>query len=147
MANTYKGRYQVKNPDKYKGDISKVTYRSSWELSAFNWCDKNSSIKYWNSEEIVISYLCRTDNKQHRYFTDLYIEFNNGAKYLIEIKPKKETIPPRKKKNQKRFLQETLTYAKNLSKWQAAKVFADNNNMTFEVWNEDSLKSLGIKIL
>jgi hypothetical protein len=40
-----------------------------------------------------------------------------------------------------------MTYAKNISKWEAAKEFAEDRGWSFEVWNEDFLKSLGIKIL
>jgi len=40
-----------------------------------------------------------------------------------------------------------MTYAKNISKWEAATEFANRNGMTFQIWNEDTIKGLGIKLL
>lgn len=89
---TYKGRYRVKNPEKYKGDYSNVVYRSLWEKHAFKWCDQNSEIKYWSSEETVIPYLYEVDRKYHRYFMDLKIVYKSGKTVLIEIKARKGTV-------------------------------------------------------
>lgn len=112
------------------------------------WCDGNPRIRYFSSEEIVIPYVCKTDNRYHRYFVDFYIEYDDGSKYIIEIKPKKETVPPRpatRMTKQKKY--EILTWAKNTSKWEAAMKYAESHDMIFNVWTEDKLKSLGIKIL
>ena len=95
---SYKGRYTIKCPEKYAGDAKKVVYRSLWERQAFKWCENNKNIKLWNSEEIVIPYKYEVDKKLHRYYVDLLIQMKNGDTYLIEIKPKKETIPPKKPK-------------------------------------------------
>ena len=75
---SYKGRYKIKKPEKYLGDYSKVIYRSLWERQAFKWCENNPNVKAWNSEEVVIPYKCKTDNRLHRYFVDLLIEMDNG---------------------------------------------------------------------
>jgi hypothetical protein len=40
-----------------------------------------------------------------------------------------------------------MTYAKNLSKWEAAQSYCEDRGITFEVWHEGVLKQLGIKIL
>lgn len=144
----YKGRFTPKNVSKYAGDHKKITYRSLWERNAFRWCDTNSSVVKWNSEEVVIPYYCRTDNKMHRYFVDLLIEFKGGRTILVEIKPKKETLPPKTpSRKSKRYLNEVSTFIKNQDKWAAAKLFADKHNIEFQVWTEDTLKSLGIKLL
>ena len=87
----YKGKYTVKNKSKYVGDSTKVTYRSMWERQAMKWCESNPRIVKWNSEEVVIPYKCKTDQKLHRYFIDLFIEMDNGECILVEIKPKKHT--------------------------------------------------------
>jgi hypothetical protein len=111
----------------------------------FIWCDKNSGIQKWVSEEIIIPYRCPVDGKFHRYFVDLLIQFKNGKTVLIEIKPKRFTKPPeRKKRSTKKLLRETADYARNLAKWEAASAFAKQNNITFEVWTEENLKNLGI---
>ena len=85
---TYKGRYRVANPSKYRGDIHDVIYRSSWELKFMKWCDNNVSVLEWGSETMIIPYKSPVDSKVHRYFVDFYIRVKDrhGAitKYLIE---------------------------------------------------------------
>ena len=148
MANYYKGKYKVKNKHKYVGDVNNVIYRSSWERAALKWLDENQDIKYFGSEEIVIPYRCATDNKIHRYYVDLWFENSNGEKYIIEIKPKKETAPPKNPgRRTKKYISESLTYIKNQSKWEAAQEFAMKHGLKFDIWTEDTLRSLGIKIL
>jgi len=148
MRKTYKGKYTPKNKDKYAGDPKNVVYRSLWERQVFRWADENPSIEFWNSEEVVIPYVCETDNKVHRYFIDLFLQTKDGRKFLIEIKPKSQTVPPKKgARMTKRFLSESLTYIKNQSKWKAAKEFALDNGCAFDIWTEDKIQALGIKII
>lgn len=148
MAHFYKGTYKVKNPAKYAGDVTKCVYRSGWERSVFRWLDANTSVKEWAAEEVVIPYTCATDNKRHRYFIDVYFESTDGKKWLIEIKPAKETEPPKKPtRKTKRYIREQMTYAKNMSKWKAATEFALDNGCTFAIWTENTIKGMGIKLL
>lgn len=145
---TYKGKYKVKDKKKYVGDPEKVVYRSLWERQVFRWLEDQPNIVEWCSEEVVIPYLCETDKKVHRYFIDVYFKTKEGKKYLIEIKPAKETKPPKApKRRTRRYLSESLTYIKNQSKWKAATKFAQENGCTFQIWTEDTLKSLGIKLI
>ena len=95
---SYKGRYTLKHPEKYIGDAKKVVYRWLWERQAFKWCENNPKVKAWNSEEIVVPYKSSVDKKLHRYFVDLLIQMEDKSTYLVEIKPKKETKPPKKPK-------------------------------------------------
>lgn len=141
---THKGKYRVKNPDKYIGNADVVTYRSSWERAAFLWCDRTVNVKKWSSEEVVIPYRYAVDERTHRYFVDLYLEMSNGDKWIIEIKPSKETRPPKKGKNHKRYLQESVTYIKNRNKWKAAEEFAKKQGWRFAIWDEHFLKKAGI---
>ena len=144
----YKGKFKPKNLKKYEGDFSNITYRSHWESQVFRWCDDNSDIIGWNSEEIVIPYKCKTDGKMHRYFTDVFIRMKDGKCYLIEIKPKKQTQPPKKSSRKtKKYINEVMTYAKNISKWEAAQDFASRNGLIFQIWDETTLKKMGIKLL
>ena len=145
---SYKGKYKIKKPEKYLGDYTKVIYRSLWERQAFKWCESNSRVKAWNSEEVVIPYKCKTDNKIHRYFIDLFVEMDDGECILVEIKPKKETNPPKKpSRKTKRYINEVVTFVKNQSKWEAANQFADHKGWKFQIWTEDTLSNLGIKLL
>lgn len=96
----------------------------------------------------MIPYRCKTDGRLHRYFVDIKFEMNDGRVFLVEIKPKKETLPPKNPgKKTKRYITEVMTYAKNISKWEAAKEYAMDRGWLFEVWDEDFLKGLGIKII
>ena len=145
---SYKGRYTLKNPEKYAGNANTVVYRSLWEKQAFKWCENNPKVKLWNSEEIVVPYKSTVDKKLHRYFVDLLIQLDNKETYLIEIKPKSQTIPPKKRSRKtKKYINEIVTYAKNQDKWEAATQFAEHKGWKFQVWTEETLKNLGIKIL
>ena len=145
---SYKGKYKIKNPEKYLGDYTKVVYRSLWERQAFKWCESNSRVKSWNSEEVVIPYKCKTDNRIHRYFIDLFIEMDNGECILVEIKPKKQTNPPKTpKRKTKKYINEVVSFVKNQSKWEAANAFAEHKGWKFQIWTEETLKNLGIKLL
>lgn len=144
----YKGRYKIKNPDKYLGNPTNVIFRSLWERNAFRWCENNPKVRAWSSEEIVVPYKCKVDNKLHRYFVDLYVEMNNGQTILVEIKPKKETLPPKQpKRKTKKFLNEVITFSKNQDKWEAADQYARHKGWKFQVWTEETLNNLGIKVL
>lgn len=144
----YQGRFFPKNPRKYRGNIDAVYYRSSWEYATFMWLDQNPGVLSWGSEELEILYECQTDNRIHRYFPDLVITFANKKKYIIEIKPKHQTIEPQvKKRKTKKYITEVLTYVKNRCKWDAAALYANKTGMIFEVWTEETLRSLGIKII
>ena len=145
----YKGKYKVKNEKKYLGDSTKVTFRSLWERQVMKWLDDHPDVDKWNSEEVVIPYLSETDNRVHRYFTDFFIRFQNGDTYIIEVKPDSQTKPPKEPKTgrrTRRYINESLTYVKNISKWKAATDYCSQRGWTFQVWTEKTLTSLGIKI-
>lgn len=144
---TYKGRYRIQNPSKYKGNINDVVYRSSWELKFMKWCDSNPSILEWGSETIIIPYKSPVDNKIHRYFVDFYIKTidNNGIikKYLIEIKPERFTKPPPiPQKKTKKFIEEVFNYGINQKKWHSADQFCKDRGWKFLVLTE---KDLGLE--
>jgi len=144
----YKGKYKIKNPDKYLGNPSKVVFRSLWERNAFRWCETNPKVKLWNSEEVVVPYKYQVDKKLHRYYVDLLVQMDNKETYLIEIKPKAQTQPPKKRSRKtKKYINEQLTYIKNQDKWEAADQYARHKGWKFQVWTEETLKNLGIKVL
>jgi hypothetical protein len=139
----YSGKYQVMNPKKYKGDHSNVIYRSMWEKYVFMWCDSNPKVKAWSSEETVIPYYYDVDKRYHRYFPDLKIVME-GKTILVEIKPKKETEPPKGQRKTKQYINEGLTYVKNMNKWEAANNFCKDRKWEFQIWTEETLYSMGI---
>ena len=140
------GRYTVKNPKKYLGNYTKVIFRSSWELKMFIWCDDNPNVLKWNSEEVVIPYINPFDGQYHRYFTDIYAEIlRNGEiqKFIYEIKPRTETMPPKKpKRRSKSYVNRLKTYLINQAKWESAAKYCKERNLEFKVLTE---RELGIK--
>lgn len=141
---SYKGKFTPKNPKKYKGDPTNIVYRSLWELKVMKYLDTNTSILEWSSEELAISYLCPTDNKRHRYFPDFYVKAvdANGLlkEMLLEVKPKKETREPTKKKRiTKQYITEVTTWGKNQAKWRAASEYCADRNWEFKLITEDNL--------
>jgi hypothetical protein len=136
----YQGKFVPKNPAKYKGIITNIVYRSSYELKFMNWCDMNKDIIEWGSEEIVIPYRSPLDNKVHRYFVDFHIKTSKGKMYLIEVKPLRFTQEPKiPKRKTKRFIQEVKQWGVNLAKWKAAKEFCDNRKWEFKLITEKEL--------
>ncbi len=142
----WQGQFQPKHPEKYIGDPTKIFFRSSWEMQVMFWLDKTKSVVCWSSEEVVIPYRCPTDNKIHRYFVDFLIKLDNGKTLLVEVKPNRNLVKPKRKKYQKqaKFIREVFTYTKNLAKFNAAKVYAEKRGWKFEVWTEDMLHDLGM---
>jgi len=140
----YSGRYRVKNPSKYAGDHTNVIYRSLWEKHAFRWCDDNPKVKSWSSEEVVIPYLYEVDKRWHRYFMDLKMTMTDGKTILVEIKPAKETEPPKGQRRTRRFVTEAMTYVKNMNKWEAANEYAKDRGWHFQIWTEHTLSTMGI---
>jgi hypothetical protein len=143
----YKGRYQPTFPKKYRGDIRNIVYRSLWERKFMVYCDRNENILEWGSEEIAIPYRSPIDGRVHRYFPDFYIKVKESAgtikKYLIEIKPKKQTVEPKvPKKKTKAYIREVYEYAKNMAKWEMAEEFCSDRNWQFKILTETEL---GIK--
>ena len=141
---SYKGKYKPQNPKKYLGDPSKIVYRSLWERKFMVFCDTNESILSWGSEEVVVPYRSPKDNKIHRYFVDFIVEMvkTDGTKEisLIEIKPKKQCLEPKKKSRvTRRYISEVMTYGVNQAKWKAATDFAEDRGWTFKVLTEDDL--------
>lgn len=144
FSKTYSGKYKLKKPDKYAGDPKQVVYRSSWERAAFKWCEENSSILEWSAEEVIVPYRINSNDRIRRYFVDLWIRWKNGKCTLVEIKPNKQTQPPKKgKRKTKRYLEEAVTYVQNQSKWEAATKYAESRGWTFQVWTEIELNKIG----
>lgn len=136
------------NKDKYLGNVNNIIYRSSWELKMMRWCDRNPSVIKWNSEDVVIKYFSKADNKYRNYHMDFYIicRQTNGniVKLLIEVKPYTQTIPPKKRgrKSEQTYINELHTWQVNKDKWEQAEKFAQQNGMIFKIFDE---YDLGIK--
>ena len=147
MAESIKSKYKPEYPKKYKGDPNNIICRSSWERRYCRWCDLNENIISWGSEEFSIPYVSPVDNRVHRYFPDFIIKVREQTgeikTYIIEVKPKKQTIQPKQKSRvTKSYLYECKTYAVNQAKWKAADEFCKDHMIEFKVITEEEL---GIK--
>ena len=142
MAKSYKGLYRPTNPKKYVGDPNRIVYRSLLERRFMLYCDRTPEIVAWASEEIAIKYYNPLDKRVHRYFPDFIVKTDKDKKYIIEIKPFKQTQKPKvPSKKTKSFMRESFEYIKNTSKWRAAKVYAEEKGYEFKIMTE---KELGI---
>ena len=139
-------KWKPKNPEKYVGDANNIVSRSSWETRLFNFLDENTSVLFYNSEEIKIPYLSPVDMKMHNYYPDVLarMRMKDGSEktFLVEVKPNKERSEPAPNKNKKRFITEICTWKVNEAKWIAARAFCKKNNFEFIILDE---YSLGIK--
>ena len=141
----YQGKYRPNFPRKYKGDPSNVIYRSSWEYKFMKWCDLSESVIKWGSEETVVPYVSPLDNKIHRYFIDFYVQLRDKdgilKSYLVEVKPKKYTKPPKTnpKRKTRAWFSEVKNWGVNEAKWKAAEEFAKDKNWQFIILTEDHL--------
>ena len=138
------GIFKPINSKKYIGKGDPV-YRSGWELKFFRWADLNENILAWGSENIIIPYVNPLDGKVHRYFVDNFIVFKGkdgvNNKFLIEIKPSKQTQRPvkTKYKKQKTILYEQKMYIQNTAKWEAANKWAKKKGYKFLIITEKEL--------
>ena len=144
---SYKGFFKPKNPTKYKGDPTRIIYRSSWEYRLMIYLDDHPHVLQWSSEEFSIPYRSPIDGKVHRYFPDFWVKKKlNEAKteiLVIEVKPRAQTIQPVvQKKINRRYLTEVKTWGINSAKWTAAEEFCKDKNWKFVIFDE---YSLGIK--
>jgi len=154
MTRGHKGRFRPKHPEKYKGDSSKIIYRSLWEFKFFRYIDVHPDVIWWQSEEVIVPYVSPIDGKRHRYYPDVVVRKRtpNGTTetIMIEIKPHAQTkAPDIRKKNStpsgrlsRRYVNEVKTYGVNESKWKAARQYCADKGWVFEIFTEHEL---GIK--
>lgn len=136
--------YSPRFPQKYKGNLNNIVYRSNYELVAFRFFDLNPNVLEWSSEETIIPYANPLTGRVSRYFVDVYAKMKdkNGEikKYLIEIKPHSQTLPPvQKNRKTKSLVYQQAEYVKNQAKWQAATEWCSKKNMTFVILTEKHL--------
>lgn len=143
--------YKPVNKEKYIGKEGYCVCRSSWETIFCRWADHNPSIIQWVSEPLGIPYIDKTQKdykgmpKRRRYFPDFLCKIRNSKgdvdTWLIEIKPHKETLPPRqgKRKSKKTQVYEAKTYAVNQAKWKSAENYCKKRKWMFKILTEKQL--------
>lgn len=142
------GYYKLKNPQKYVGDPNNLIYRSQLEKNFYKLFDENPNFIMFSCEEYSIPYVDTTKfpHEIHHYYPDATIKVktktNEIITYIIEIKPKSQCKPPRKKKNRQKYIKELQTYQININKWTACSEFAEKNGMVFKVLTEEHLEKI-----
>ena len=137
------GIFTPKNSNKYIGK-EKPVYRSGWELKFFRWCDNNSNVVEWASEAVIIPYLNPATNRVQRYYTDgvVALREKDGVikKYIIEIKPSSQVLPPKPgRKKHSTLVYETIRFAQNQAKWDAARKWCAKKGYHFWILTEKEL--------
>lgn len=137
MASYNQGTFEPENPEKYVGTYP-ITYRSSWELTFMNLCDKHPYVEQWASESIKIQYQDPFTGKIRNYIPDFFIIYTDkvGGRHgeIIEIKPLSQSIPEaaRSKKDQEAVML-------NEAKWEAAYAWCKANGIKFRIMTERQL--------
>lgn len=139
----YKTKFEPKNPQKYVGNNKNIVCRSNWERKFCKYLDENVNIIRWSSEEIKIPYLSTIDRQLHHYYPDFVFEAtnknNNVQTFMVEIKPKKQTVEPTVRKNKRAYLNECITFETNQCKWKAANLYCKEKGWIFKILTEDNL--------
>lgn len=148
------GYYNLKNPQKYKGDPTKIVYRSSWELRFMIYCDENSNVLEWSSEPFSIPYYNPIEKKTQNYYIDFFIKIKDDQEIkniIVEVKPKSkvpaeyggkrpilegERMTLKKAKAYNRSLKD---YIVNKVKFDSARRFAREKGWDFKIVTEEYL--------
>lgn len=143
MARNYQqGRFIPKNPEKYKGDHTKITYRSSYELEFFKWADRREAVLEWSSETIIVPYYDPVRGKKRRYMVDVWMKCRDKHgevhTFLGEIKPMSQVVEPKQSSRKKKstIIEEQTTWLTNQAKWQAAEKYAKDRGWKWIILTE-----------
>jgi len=98
----------------------KLHYRSSYELAAYEILEQLSKVKSYEGEPFRVAY--KWKGIKHNTIPDILINYTDGSKELIEVKPKN-----------------MLEDEQNLIKFKAMDRYAKKNDMDFNVWTEKEL--------
>jgi hypothetical protein len=142
----HQGYYTPKNLDKYKGDPTKIIYRSSWEKKFMYWLDTTDAVIEWSSEGLSVKYWSELDNKIHTYYPDfhfVYIRDGEALKYIVEVKPHSQLSKPRQPSDNsaaalKRYKMRLENYIRISCKTKAVKKWCQENGYKFVFLTEKS---------
>ena len=114
----------------------------------FFFCDQSPNVLKWGSEILVIPYFFHYDKKMHKYYTDIYMETisRDGRieKFVIEIKPKKQTkrpAVPKKKtpKAMRNYKKSLVEFERNTAKWKSTTKYCEERKLKFKIITENEL--------
>jgi len=146
--NNVKDTFIPRNSEKYTGTYP-IVVRSTWERMFMQWLDANPNVIEWKSESTYIKYFDPVYNRWRRYYPDFLIclRDNNGniQRHLIEIKPYKETVPPRfgKGDSQRTKMIKEANYKRNKAKFKAAIEYCRQMGYGWKILTERELFTNG----
>jgi len=70
-----------------KKNNTKIFYQSSYELKAFEILEQIKSISSYKRCKFAVDYINPKDSRMHHYIPDIEIDYNDGTKHILEIKP------------------------------------------------------------
>lgn len=107
---------------------AEIKYRSGWELEYAKWLDANPDVKTYLYEGVVVAYVSNVRSKHlSNYYPDFYIEYVDGRKELIEIKPKRK-----------------VDQLKVQKKAAAAEQWSREHGAVFKILTEADLMTMGV---
>lgn len=116
-----------------------IVYRSGWEKQFFEFCDSNMGVVRWGSELIKILYPNPFTKKMSFYIPDGYMEVltpnKKIEKYLVEIKPLKETLLSETSNNY-----DKIFYVKNIMKWRSAIEYCNKRGIKFKILSDNDFR-------
>ena len=115
----------------------RIIYRSSYEKDFVCWLEHNQNVYRWGSECLCIKYMNLLDKKEHNYYPDYVVEMANGDIYIIEIKPKNQTIKP---KNMNSYAGQQ--WIRNMCKWKATRRYCESRGLHFKILTEETISRL-----
>lgn len=103
-------------------------YRSGWEQKFCIYLDSHPGVLTWSYEKTVIEYISnKRTGKTRKYYPDFLVEYRDGSKNVIEIKPKRK-----------------LTHITVIKKAEAARTWCMTHDATYILLTEIELKNMGI---
>jgi hypothetical protein len=90
--------------------------------------DENPDVVSWSYEKLIIEYISNKKTKKVRkYYPDFQVEYKDGTKVVIEIKPSRK-----------------LNHPMVIKKVRAAKEWCTTHEVTYKVLTEIELKDMGL---
>lgn len=121
LAGKYGGWFRKGVLQTKKG--GEVSFRSTWEETVALMLDADENVLAFKHEPFSIPYSKEADYESiRRYIPDFLVQYTDGRKVLVEIKPKC-----------------FVGAAVNVAKFSAAREHCFKHDMTFEVWTQDKL--------
>ncbi len=104
------------------------SFRSGWELLYMQWLDAESTVKSYQYEGVIVPYINNVrSGKIRRYWPDFIVEYTDGRRIMVEIKPKKR-----------------LDQANVQKKLAAAGQYCLEHEMALEIVTECELVAMGL---